>query len=56
MTQNSTIIQKLIDDEIEAIDGYNQALKTINNDVLKKIRDEEMKHIEMLKELLVFGG
>lgn len=50
-------IQFLIDDEIEAIEGYKKVLakmsKTdIGYDLLTKIMAEEVKHFEELYELL----
>lgn len=58
------IIEDLIADENEAIDGYDKAIKYLSNvnftdDVVKEkylnklngIKDEEIKHIEELKEI-----
>ena len=59
-----SIVKALIDDENEAIDGYDKAIKFItNSDVpsliktaylekLNHIKDEEIEHIEELKEIL----
>ena len=53
------VIKKLIEDENEAIDGYDKAIKYITNTTndeavinkLQKIKDDEIQHIEDLKEL-----
>ena len=57
-----SIIENLIADENEAIDGYDKAIKYVVNtgienkdkilDVLEHIKNEEIEHIEELKELL----
>lgn len=60
-----SIIEDLIKDENEAIDGYDKAIKFLSNanfadDVVKTayleklnhIKDEEIEHIQELKELL----
>ena len=57
-----TIIQVLIDDENEAIDGYDKAIKFIANSsdedkenkikVLEEIKNDEIDHIKKLKEIL----
>lgn len=60
-----SIIEDLIKDENEAIDGYDKAIKFLSNanfadDVVKTaylqklqhIKDEEIKHIQDLKEIL----
>lgn len=54
------VIKKLIEDENEAIDGYDKAIKYITNTIndeavinkLQKIKDDEIQHIEDLKELI----
>ena len=54
------VIKKLIEDENEAIDGYDKAIKYITNTTndeavinkLQKIKDDEIRHIEDLKELI----
>ena len=58
------VIEALIKDENEAIDGYDKAIKFVTNsnlpsliktayiDKLQKIKDEEIEHIEELKEIL----
>ena len=54
------IIEDLIKDENEAIDGYDKAIKYLANtdgneafiSVLEHIKQEEIEHIEELKELL----
>lgn len=55
-----SIIEDLIADENEAIDGYDKAIKYLVNsklenskvlDVLEHIKEEEIKHIEELKEI-----
>lgn len=55
------IIKALIDDENEAIDGYDRAIKYVTNsemedkekiiEVLQHIKEEELEHIEELKEM-----
>ena len=60
-----SIIEDLIADENEAIDGYDKAIKYLINsnvedkdkklDVLKHIKDEEIEHIEELKEIIEYG-
>lgn len=60
-----SIIEDLIKDENEAIDGYNKAIKYLVNsrlenskvlDVLEHIKDEELEHIKELKEILENGN
>lgn len=56
------IIEDLIADENEAIDGYDKAIKFLVNsniegkdkllDVLEHIKDEEIEHIKELKEIV----
>lgn len=58
------IVESLIQDENEAIDGYNNAIKYLVNsnidekiknkviDTLTHIKDEELEHIRELKEVL----
>mgnify|MGYP002521251377 CR=1 FL=1 len=54
------VIKKLIEDENEAIDGYDKAIKYITNTTndetvinkLQKIKDDEIQHIEDLNELI----
>ena len=57
------VIQALIDDENEAIDGYDKAIKFVSNsdlpelikaiylERLNHIKDEEIEHIAELKEI-----
>lgn len=55
-------INFLINDELEAIDGYDKAIKLVASDnsdeskhkidVFNKIKNEEIEHIKMLKELV----
>lgn len=57
-----SIIQFLIDDENEAIDGYDKAIKFIANSneedkearmkALEEIKNDEIEHIKKLKEML----
>lgn len=59
-----SIVKALIDDENEAIDGYDKAIKFITNsdmpdliktaylEKLNHIKNEEIEHIEELKEIL----
>ena len=59
-----TIVKALIDDENEAIDGYDKAIKFVTNadipdlvktaylEKLNHIKSEEVEHIEELKEIL----
>ncbi len=59
------IIEALIKDENEAIDGYDRAIKYLVNsnieekekkiEILTHIKDEELEHIEELKEVLEDG-
>lgn len=60
-----SIIEDLIKDENEAIDGYNKAIKYLVNsklensnvlNVLEHIKDEELEHIKELKEILENGN
>ena len=58
-----SIVKALIDDENEAIDGYDKAIKFVTNsdmpeliktaylEKLNHIKDEEIEHIEELKEI-----
>lgn len=62
------IVEALIKDENEAIDGYDKAIKFIANsdmpDMIKTaltekmehIKNEELEHIEELKEALEYGN
>ena len=55
------IIETLINDENEAIDGYDKAIKYAVNvglpfDKLEKIKNDEIEHIEILKGLLSDGN
>lgn len=59
------IIEDLIKDENEAIDGYNKAIKYLVNsklenskvlNVLEHIKEEELEHIKELKEILENGN
>lgn len=59
-----TIVKALIADENEAIDGYDKAIKFVSNadlpqliktaylEKLEHIKQEEIEHIEELKEIL----
>ena len=59
-----SIVKALIDDENEAIDGYDKAIKFVTNsdmpdliktaylEKLNHIKDEEIEHIEELKEII----
>ncbi len=59
-----SIVKALIDDENEAIDGYDKAIKFITNsdmpdliktaylEKLNHIKNEEIEHIEELKEII----
>ena len=59
-----SIVKALIDDENEAIDGYDKAIKFVTNsdmpdliktaylEKLNHIKNEEIEHIEELKEIL----
>lgn len=59
-----SIVKALIDDENEAIDGYDKAIKFITNadipdlvktaylEKLNHIKSEEVEHIEELKEII----
>ena len=57
-----SIIEVLIDDENEAIDGYDKAIKFIVNSneedkdkklkILEEIKNDELDHIKKLKEML----
>ena len=60
-----SIIEDLIKDENEAIDGYDKAIKYLVNsklenskvlDVLEHIKEEELEHIKELKEILENGN
>lgn len=55
-TKLRKIIKFLIDDEYEAIDGYDRAIEQIRDvsirEVLEHIRDEEKEHIQELKDIL----
>ncbi len=60
-----SIIEDLIKDENEAIDGYNKAIKYLVNsrlennkvlNVLEHIKEEELEHIKELKEILENGN
>jgi len=51
------VIQDLIDDEYEAIDGYNKSINSFSSygdvvSVLTHIRDEEIEHVKELSELV----
>lgn len=54
------VIEALIEDENEAIDGYDKAIKYLVNvednkkfvDILNDIKEQEIEHIQKLKELL----
>ena len=51
------VIQDLIDDEYEAIDGYNKSINSYSSyedvvSVLTHIRDEEIEHVKELSELV----
>ena len=63
------IIEDLIKDENEAIDGYDKAIKYLSNanfaddmiktaylEKLNHIKTEEIEHIKELKEILWYGG
>lgn len=59
-----SIVEALIKDENEAIDGYDKAIKFVTNctmpeliktaylEKLNHIKDEEIEHIEELKEII----
>lgn len=59
-----SIVKALIDDENEAIDGYDKAIKFVTNsdmpdliktaylEKLNHIKNEEIEHIEELKEII----
>lgn len=60
-----SVVEALIQDENEAIDGYDKAIKYLSNanfvddvvktaylDKLNHIKDEEIEHIKELKEVL----
>lgn len=51
------VLQGLITDEYEAIDGYNKSLDSFASfdkvvEVLTHIRDEEIEHVKELSELV----
>lgn len=51
------VLQGLITDEYEAIDGYNKSLNSFSSfdkvvSVLTHIRDEEVEHVKELSELV----
>ena len=62
-----SIVKALIQDENEAIDGYDKAIKFVSNadlpqliknaylEKLEHIKSEEIEHIEELKEIVWYG-
>lgn len=55
--EQENVINALIQDEYEAIDGYNNAIEQFNDNanvkaVLEHIKEEELEHIDELRKLI----
>lgn len=55
--EQENVINALIQDEYEAIDGYNKAIEQFNDNanvkaVLEHIKEEELEHIDELRKLI----